>query len=137
MGARPDVQILFPRHPNPALDGAAPANVRLLDPLDLPTFVALLARADLVLTDSGGVQEEAAALGTPAIILRQASDRPESLREGAVLAGTDPDRVVAAARRGSAAESARPAPLAYGDGTREADRRRPAGSPCQRVRAGP
>ena len=97
LGARRDVEILFPRHPNPALKSAAPCNVRLLPPLDLPDFVALLDRADLVLTDSGGVQEEAAALGSPAVILREASDRPESLNEGAVLAGTDPDRIIAAA----------------------------------------
>lgn len=117
LAARGDVEVLFPRHPNPALDGAAPARVRLLDPLDLPTFVHLLDRADLVLTDSGGVQEEAAALGTPAVILRKASDRPESLAGSAVLAGADPDRIVRAAeaRLDGAYPPLAPSPV-YGDG---------------------
>ncbi|HST37327.1 MAG TPA: UDP-N-acetylglucosamine 2-epimerase (non-hydrolyzing) [Allosphingosinicella sp.] len=117
LAARDDIEVVFPRHPNPALDGAAPVNVRLLDPLDLPAFITLLDRADLVLTDSGGVQEEAAALGTPAVILRKASDRPESLAEGAVLAGTDPDRIVRAAEVRLDGSFPPLAPsLAYGDG---------------------
>lgn len=117
LGERVDVEILFPRHPNPALDGAAPRNVRLLDPLGLPAFIGLLDRAALVLTDSGGVQEEAAALGTPAIVLREASDRPESLAEGAVLAGADPDRIVAAAEARLDGAYAPVSPSdAYGDG---------------------
>lgn len=117
LGARPDIEVLFPRHPNPAVGGVAPANVRLLPPLGLSGFIALLKRADLVLTDSGGVQEEAAALGTPAVILREASDRPESLHEGAVLTGTDPDRIVAAAEARLDGRLPPVAPtLVYGDG---------------------
>lgn len=117
LGVRPDVELIFVRHPNPALRIRPPDHVRMLDPLDLPAFVALLDRAALVLTDSGGVQEEAAALGTPAIILRDASDRPESLHEGAILAGTDPDRIVAAAEARLDGHARPVAPsIAYGDG---------------------
>jgi len=117
IAARADVEILFPRHPNPAFDGAAPANIRLLPPLGLPAFIRLLERADLVLTDSGGVQEEAAALGRPVIILRDATERPEGLSDGAVLTGTDPDRIVRAAeaRLDGVAGPVFPS-LAYGDG---------------------
>jgi len=117
LAARPGVEILFPRHPNPALDGACPNGVRMLAPLELPVFVRLLQRADLVLTDSGGVQEEAAALGKPVVVLRAASERPESLAEGAMLAGTDPDRIVAAAEAllDGRAPPVEPS-LAYGDG---------------------
>ena len=117
IAARDDVDILFPRHPNPALEGTSPANVRLLPALGLPAFVRLLERADLVLTDSGGVQEEAAALGKPVIILRDATERPEGLSEGAVLTGTDPERIVRAAeaRLDGVAGPVFPS-LAFGDG---------------------
>jgi UDP-N-acetylglucosamine 2-epimerase (non-hydrolysing) len=118
LAARPGVEILFPRHPNPALDGACPHGVRMLAPLELPAFVRLLQRADLVLTDSGGVQEEAAALGKPVVVLRAASERPESLAEGAMLAGADPDLIVAAAEAllDGRAPPVEPS-LAYGDGS--------------------
>jgi len=91
---RDDVEIVFPRHPNPALETAT-ARLRNLPPLDLPDFVRLMRRADLILTDSGGVQEEAATLGKPVIVLRDGTERPEGLSAGAaILAGTDPDRIV-------------------------------------------
>jgi len=114
LGARADVEILFPRHPNPELSGGSAQ----LPPLDLPSFVALMRRADLVLTDSGGVQEEAVTLGKPVIVLRDATERPEAIGSGAaILAGTDAGRIVRAveARLEGAAESA---PLCdiYGDG---------------------
>lgn len=113
LAARPDVDILFPRHPNPGL-GAPPPHARALPPLGLPDFVRLMRRADLILTDSGGVQEEAAALGTPAVILRDATERPEG---GAILAGADPDRIVAAAEAWLEGILPPPAPSpAYGDG---------------------
>ena len=117
LGDRADVEILFPRHPNPALDRPGPRNVRLIEPLPLPAFVGLMARADLILTDSGGVQEEAAALGKPVIILRDATERPESLAAGAVLAGTAASRIVTAAgaRLDGAGDPIRPTDL-FGDG---------------------
>jgi UDP-N-acetylglucosamine 2-epimerase (non-hydrolysing) len=117
LAARPDVEILFPRHPNPALDAPPPANVRMLPPLGLPGFVALMRRATLILTDSGGVQEEAAALGKPVVVLREATERTEGLGAGAALAGTDPDRIVGAAEGRLDGRTAPPAPsLVYGDG---------------------
>lgn len=94
----------FALHPNPALAGAAESmlascpSVRLLPPLPLPAFVRLMQRADLVLTDSGGVQEEAAALGKPTLVLRDTTERPEGIAAGAArLVGTDRDAIVAAA----------------------------------------
>jgi UDP-N-acetylglucosamine 2-epimerase (non-hydrolysing) len=113
LAARPDVDVLFPRHPNPGL-GAPPPHARALPPLGLPDFVRLMRRADLILTDSGGVQEEAAALGTPVVILREATERPES---GAILAGADPDRIAAAADAWLEGTLPPPAPShVYGDG---------------------
>jgi UDP-N-acetylglucosamine 2-epimerase (non-hydrolysing) len=110
---RSDVEIAFPRHPNPALAGA-PAALPALPPLDLPDFLRLMLRADLVLTDSGGVQEEAITLGKPVVILREATERPEG---GALLAGSDADRIVRAAQAhlDGLAEPAAPS-SAYGDG---------------------
>lgn len=110
---RPDVEISFPRHPNPALAGR-PAGPRDLPPLDLPDFLRLMLRADLILTDSGGVQEEAVTLGKPVVVLRDATERPEG---GAMLAGSDADRIVHAAEAhlDGIAEPARPS-QAYGDG---------------------
>ena len=100
LAERGDADILFPLHPNPQLRGAAEralggrANIRLLPPLDLPRFVRLLQRARLVLTDSGGVQEEAVALGKEVVVLREATERPESVETGAALRiGTDTGRI--------------------------------------------
>jgi UDP-N-acetylglucosamine 2-epimerase len=74
--------------------------VHLLDPLDPLAMVALLGRAALVLTDSGGLQEEAPALGRPVLVLRETTERPEAVEEGvARLVGTDPARIVAEAVR--------------------------------------
>jgi UDP-N-acetylglucosamine 2-epimerase (non-hydrolysing) len=113
LSARPDVELLFPRHPNPGL-GPPPPRARSLPPLGLPEFIRLMQRADLILTDSGGVQEEAAALGTPAVILREATERPEG---AAMLAGTDPDRIVHAAEAWLDGTLPRPEPSpVYGDG---------------------
>ena len=113
LAARPGVEILFLRHPNPGI-GAAPAGARTLPPLGLAEFVRLMQRADLILTDSGGVQEEAAALGRPVVILREATERPEG---AAMLAGADPDRIVHAAEAWLEGTLPPPAPSdAYGDG---------------------
>jgi len=99
---RPDVAIIFPVHPNPAVRRAMDpilgqrSNVAMIDPLDYPHFVRLLELADLVLTDSGGVQEEAPALGKPVLVLRETTERPEGVTAGtARLVGTDEDRIVA------------------------------------------
>ncbi len=101
---RPDVALLCPLHPNPAVRSALEvalagrANIALLPPLTYPDFVALLDHCTLVLTDSGGVQEEAPALGKPVLVLRETTERPEGVAAGtARLVGTDPAQIVSAA----------------------------------------
>ena len=101
IAARPDVAVVFPVHPNPQVRSAMEpllgglSNVALIDPLDYPHFVRLLAEADLVLTDSGGVQEEAPSLGKPVLVMRETTERPEGITAGtAKLVGTDKDRIV-------------------------------------------
>jgi UDP-N-acetylglucosamine 2-epimerase (non-hydrolysing) len=106
LATREDLAIVLPLHPNPeigavfraALDGLP--NVALTDPLDYPDFVALLDACDVALTDSGGVQEEAPALGKPVLIMRETTERPEGISAGtARLVGTDPARIAAEVTR--------------------------------------
>lgn len=97
-----DVEIVFPVHKNPKVRevvnselGGLPM-VHLIDPLDYQPFANLLARSYLVLTDSGGIQEEAPALGKPVLVLRDTTERPEAIDAGTVkLIGTDKERVYA------------------------------------------
>jgi len=98
---RADVAVLFPVHPNPAVGPVMDAilghreNVARIEPLDYPHFVRALGLCDLVLTDSGGVQEEAPALGKPVLVMRETTERPEGIVAGtARLVGTDEDRIV-------------------------------------------
>ncbi len=97
---RGDAAVIFPVHPNPQVrDAMAPLaahpNVALIDPLDYPHFVRLMGLADVMLTDSGGVQEEAPSLGTPVLVMRDTTERPEGVAAGnAKLVGTDPDGIV-------------------------------------------
>lgn len=85
---RPDLTVLFPVHPNPEVRAAAQAhfaecgNVRLLDQLPYPDFLYLLARADLAVSDSGGVQEEAPSFGTPLLVVRRQTERMEGVEAG-------------------------------------------------------
>ncbi len=97
----PDVELLYPVHPNPQvrepvrrlLEGLP--NVRLLDPLDYRNFVRAMQDATLIITDSGGVQEEAPSLGKPVLVMRDTTERPEGVDAGAaLLVGTDPGRMV-------------------------------------------
>jgi UDP-N-acetylglucosamine 2-epimerase (non-hydrolysing) len=106
LAERTDVRIVLPMHDNPsvragivaALGGVA--GVELIEPLPYPEMVALLARAHIVLSDSGGLQEEAPALGVPLLVLRDNTERPEALASGNItLVGTDPAAIVAAATR--------------------------------------
>lgn len=94
----PGFEFVWPVHPNPAIQAALPSpcppNLLLLPPLPPETFTQMLSTAYAVLTDSGGVQEEAAFLGVPCVIARDKTDRPESVEAGvAVLVGTTTDGV--------------------------------------------
>ena len=97
----PDIRIAFPVHPGPVVHNRVFAEldnverVDLLPPLDYTTFIGLAARSQLLLTDSGGLQEEGAALHKPVIILRETTERYEALDAGgARLVGTDPDKII-------------------------------------------
>jgi UDP-N-acetylglucosamine 2-epimerase (non-hydrolysing) len=101
IAARADVAVIFPVHPNPnvrkVMDGALAGlpNVALIEPLDYPHFARLLSIAEIMLTDSGGVQEEAPALGKPVLVMRDTTERPEGVTAGtARLVGTDSTRIV-------------------------------------------
>lgn len=103
---RGDVEIVLPLHRSPAVrEALLPAlaghpGVRVVDPLDYLDFAATLEACDLVLTDSGGLQEEAPSLGKPALVLRTTTERPEAVEAGAArLVGTDPETILAAAER--------------------------------------
>lgn len=102
----PDIEIVFPVHKNPKvrevvneeLGGAE--RVHLIEPLDYEPFANLMDRSTLVLTDSGGVQEEAPALGKPVLVLRDTTERPEAVSAGTVLlVGTEEERVYSEAKR--------------------------------------
>ena len=95
--------IVLPVHPNPEVAGPVRsalgnrAGITLLEPLPLAAMIRLMQRVDLILTDSGGVQEEAATLAKPTLVLRTVTDRPESVAAGlARLAGTETDAIIAA-----------------------------------------
>ncbi len=97
-----DVTIIWPLHPSPAVADAAhelldgKERIVLCDPLDYFEFVPLMSRADLIVTDSGGMQEEASALGIPVLVTRETTERPEGIEAGvAKLVGVDTDRIVA------------------------------------------
>jgi UDP-N-acetylglucosamine 2-epimerase (non-hydrolysing) len=102
----PLVQLVYPVHMNPNVHEPAHqllggvANIHLIPPLDYLPMVHLMKRAYLVLTDSGGLQEEAPAVGTPVLVMRDVTERPEALEAGtALLVGTDPERIYAEAKR--------------------------------------
>jgi UDP-N-acetylglucosamine 2-epimerase (non-hydrolysing) len=102
----PDADLVYPVHPNPNVKNPVAAilsglpNVHLISPVDYPAMVALLRSAYLVLTDSGGIQEEAPALGIPVLVFRDVTERPEAVSAGGVrLVGSDRDRFDAEAER--------------------------------------
>ena len=127
LARRGDVQIVYAVHPNPAvrtvvrraLEGVP--NITLIEPPDYLHFVFLMRHAHVILTDSGGIQEEAPSLGKPVLVLRDVTERPEALAAGTIkLVGTSRDPIVTECRRlldesayyGSFASRANP----YGDG---------------------
>ncbi|MGN5374810.1 non-hydrolyzing UDP-N-acetylglucosamine 2-epimerase [Sphingomonas hankookensis] len=102
IAARDDVGVIFPVHPNPQVRSVMDAilgdnpRVAMIAPQDYPHFVRLLDLCHLVLTDSGGVQEEAPGLGKPVLVMRETTERPEGVMAGtAKLIGSDEDRIVA------------------------------------------
>lgn len=104
--ANPDVQFLYPVHPNPNIKNVAHTNlggcpnICLSEPLHYAPFVAAMKRAYLILSDSGGVQEEAPALGRPVLVLRDETERPEAVEQGVVkLVGPNYDRIVQETQR--------------------------------------
>lgn len=122
-----DVQLVYPVHLNPRVRGpvhellADVPGITLTEPLPYGEFVTLLVKASLVLTDSGGIQEEAPSLGTPTLVLREKTERPEALRTGVVrLVGTCRERIVGEAVRilsDGATRKTMTRPVAvYGDG---------------------
>jgi UDP-N-acetylglucosamine 2-epimerase (non-hydrolysing) len=127
LARRGDCEIMFVVHPNPELMNVAHSmlknepGIHLIPPLAYPEFMDLLRRATLVLTDSGGVQEEAAALGTPLLILRDTTERPEGVLVGtARLVGTSEQAIIQAASLilddPAALEAMRVPCTLYGDG---------------------
>lgn len=100
----PRLRVLYPVHPNPNVEGPVRRllgdvpEVRLLPPVPYNALVQIMERSYLVMTDSGGIQEEAPGLGKPVLVLRQRTERPEAVLAGAArLVGTDADEIVAAA----------------------------------------
>jgi UDP-N-acetylglucosamine 2-epimerase (non-hydrolysing) len=134
----PDAQVLYPVHLNPnvqepvnrILGGGGKGNIHLVPPVDYLPFVYLMTRAHLIVTDSGGVQEEAPSLGKPVLVMREVTERPEAVAAGTVrLVGTDREAIVREASRllddPEAYRAMSQAHNPYGDGraaTRIADR---------------
>jgi UDP-N-acetylglucosamine 2-epimerase (non-hydrolysing) len=103
LASRKDVAIVYPVHPNPNVtEVMVPAlsqidNIALIDPLDYLDFVAMMEMSDIVLTDSGGIQEEAPSLGKPVLVMRDTTERPEGIEAGtAKLVGANASAIVAA-----------------------------------------
>ena len=101
-----DVQIVYPVHPNPNVLGPVTRllgehpRIHLIDPLDYEPFVFLMERSYIIITDSGGVQEEAPSLGKPVLVMRDTTERPEAVAAGTVvLVGADRERIVSETAR--------------------------------------
>lgn len=128
----PDVVAVFPVHPNPAVRRAAAEvlagvpRIRMIEPPDTISFHRLLAKSYLVLTDSGGIQEESSALGIPTVVMRYSSERTEGMRAGVLkLAGCSEEGIVTLAERLLAQDSEEYAAMrkpsaVYGDGNASA-----------------
>jgi UDP-N-acetylglucosamine 2-epimerase (non-hydrolysing) len=105
-GRNPDVQIIYPVHLNPNVQKpvyeilGSVKNIHLIEPLAYPAFVWLMDCSYLIITDSGGVQEEAPSLGKPVLVMRDTTERPEAVDAGTViLVGTDKEKIVSEAMR--------------------------------------
>ena len=124
----PDVEIVYPVHLNPMVRAPVERmlkgvpNIHLIAPLEYLQFVSAMQRSYLILTDSGGIQEEAPSLGKPVLVMRETTERPEAIEAGTVrLVGTDPARIIAEVSRllddESAYEAMSYSHNPYGDGT--------------------
>ncbi|QOR73655.1 UDP-N-acetylglucosamine 2-epimerase (non-hydrolyzing) [Cruoricaptor ignavus] len=96
-----DVQVIYPVHLNPQVQKpvyeilSGVENIKLIDPLSYPAFVWLMNKSYLIITDSGGVQEEAPSLGKPVLVMRDTTERPEAVNAGTViLVGTDTEKII-------------------------------------------
>lgn len=105
LARREDVQLVYPVHLNPNVQGpvnkilASAKNVFLVEPQEYLPFVYLMTRSELIITDSGGIQEEAPSLGKPVLVMRGTTERPEMIESGGVvLVGADRQRIVEATR---------------------------------------
>ena len=103
---RHDIKIVYPVHLNPNVQKPVRdilsdiPNIYLIGPLDYEPFVYLMEKAHLILTDSGGIQEEAPSLGKPVLVMRNVTERPEGIEAGVVkLVGTNEDKIVAETQR--------------------------------------
>jgi UDP-N-acetylglucosamine 2-epimerase (non-hydrolysing) len=101
LAARDDVQVVYPVHPNPNVRSVVSSElsgmdrVFLVDPLNYEPFVYLMRRASVLLTDSGGIQEEGPSLGKPVLVMREVTERPEAVKAGTVrLVGANTERIV-------------------------------------------
>ncbi len=106
VAANPDLEAVYPVHPNPnvrrVVDRFLIGRERLhpIEPLDYAPFVHLMKKATIVLTDSGGIQEEAPSLGKPVLVMREVTERPEAIEAGtAALVGTSYEKIVASVQR--------------------------------------
>jgi UDP-N-acetylglucosamine 2-epimerase (non-hydrolysing) len=106
LAERNDVEIVYPVHPNPNVQAVVREylrdvpNIRLMEPVDYVAFVDLMRRAHILLTDSGGIQEEGPSLGKPVLVMREKTERPEAVAAGtARLIGTDEHAIVAEAAK--------------------------------------
>lgn len=126
-GSLPDVDFVYPVHLNPNVREPVSrllgniCNIHLIEPLDYLPFVYLMTRSDLILTDSGGIQEEAPSLGRPVLVMRDTTERPEAVEAGTVrLVGTSEDAIYAEAYKLltdiEAYETMKCAVNPYGDG---------------------
>lgn len=129
--AKEDVEIIYPVHLNPHVTGSVypilgkVGNIHLTEPVDYPSLIWLMNRSYLVITDSGGIQEEAPSLGKPVLVMRDVTERTEGIKAGtALLVGTDPKKIVESAREllhdRRAYEKMAKRRNPYGDGTASA-----------------
>lgn len=120
--AIPEAMLVYPVHMNPNVRGPVMErlgnmeNILLEDPVPYAGFVRLLEASTVILTDSGGIQEEGATLGKPVLIMRAATERPEAIESGSILVGTDPGRITQSVIEAFHATSVRKGTDAFGDG---------------------